>query len=280
VDIGEKTVKLVSETQKEQLKEIGQTLKKAREKNNLPIDELAFNTRIRQIYLAALEEGRFEDLPEGVFVQGFVRRYAEFVGLDAISLAYDFGANFLRVNSEDNSQKSDKKLSLTIPLFIPYILLLAGAISGLFYILNPRQSAESITQNQITGITSEEQKIPDLNTPSPTPSNQPQGGQSLEVALELRNQSWLQVKADGKIVFEGTLEKGEKKTLTAKKELTVRSKNAGAVLISANKKEAKPLGGYGEIKEITLKNELVPSPSIKSTSASIPKLKPTPTPTP
>ncbi len=273
-------MKLVNENQKEQLKEIGQTLKKAREKNNLPIDELAFNTRIRQIYLTALEEGRFEDLPEGVFVQGFVRRYAEFVGLDAISLAYDFGANFLRVNSEENSQKSDKKLSLTIPLFVPYILLLAGAIGGLFYILNPKQPADSTAQNQVTGITSEEQKLPDLSTPSPTPSIQPKGSQSLEVALELRKQSWLQVKADGKIVFEGTLEKGEKKTLTAKKELTVRSKNAGAVLISANKKQAKPLGEDGEIKEITLKNELAPSPSIQSTSASIPKLKPTPTPTP
>jgi len=284
VDIGEKTVKLVNETQKEKFKEIGQTLKKAREQKDLRIDELAFNTRIRQIYLQALEEGQSEDLPEGVFVQGFVRRYAEFVGLDAISLAYDFGANFLRLDSENNNQKSDKK-SISIPLFVPYILLLAAAIAGLFYILNPRQPAESITQNKVTEITSEEKKLPDssqsplaISTPNAASSNQPQEVQPLEVSLELRKQSWLQVKADGKIIFEGILQKGDKKTLKATKELTVRSKNAGAVLISANKKQAKPLGEDGEVKEVTLKNELSASPSTPSTSASISKPKPTPTP--
>ena len=75
--------------------------------------------------------------------------------------------------------------------------------------------------------------------------------QNVEVTLELQDTSWLRVKVDGNTEFEGDLTKGERRTWTAKKELTVRSGNAGAVLISVNKQPATPLGDQGAVKEVT-----------------------------
>jgi hypothetical protein len=79
------------------------------------------------------------------------------------------------------------------------------------------------------------------------------------VTVELQGESWVRVKADGKTMFVGTLNKGERKTWTANKKLTIRSGNAGAVLVSANKSEQKPLGDLGRAKTVTFTPEPVSS---------------------
>jgi cytoskeleton protein RodZ len=66
--------------------ELGQQLREAREARGLSIDEVAQGTRIRSAYIRALEEERFADLPAPVYVRGFLRNYATFLGLDAEEL--------------------------------------------------------------------------------------------------------------------------------------------------------------------------------------------------
>ncbi|MGI8914133.1 MAG: helix-turn-helix domain-containing protein [Chloroflexota bacterium] len=66
--------------------ELGQQLREAREGRGFSIDDVARGTRIRVGYLRALEEERFADLPAPVYVRGFLRNYATFVGLDAEEL--------------------------------------------------------------------------------------------------------------------------------------------------------------------------------------------------
>jgi cytoskeleton protein RodZ len=66
--------------------ELGQQLREAREARGLTVDEVAQGTRIRAAYIKALEEERFADLPAPVYVRGFLRNYATFLGLDAEEL--------------------------------------------------------------------------------------------------------------------------------------------------------------------------------------------------
>jgi transcriptional regulator with XRE-family HTH domain len=61
---------------------IGSGLREARERLGLTLDEAAAATRIQARHLQALEEERFEQLPEPVYVRGFLREYAGFLGLD------------------------------------------------------------------------------------------------------------------------------------------------------------------------------------------------------
>ncbi|MBR8836245.1 MAG: helix-turn-helix domain-containing protein [Stigonema ocellatum SAG 48.90 = DSM 106950] len=266
---------LLNEAQEEQLKEIVAHIRQVREEKSILIEEIAAHTRIRPAFILALEEGRFEVLPEPIYVQGFIRRYGDAVGLDGAALAQTFATTFSEPKSAEYQENLDKKPNIHIPLVVPYILLLAAAIFGLFYILNPRRTTDSHAQNQISPLASKQKKVSTrassvkqaistkktvptpvasllrASTPTPTISPTTDTNKAVEVALDLQDKSWLQVKVDGKIAFEGTLDKGERKTWTAKKELTIRAGNAGAVLVSENKKEPKSLGPFGGVKQVT-----------------------------
>lgn len=62
---------------------IGQVLKHEREERRLSIEEVSSTTRIPRRTLESLEQDRFEDLPSGVFVRGFIKAYASAVHIDA-----------------------------------------------------------------------------------------------------------------------------------------------------------------------------------------------------
>ncbi|MGB5811631.1 MAG: helix-turn-helix domain-containing protein [Polyangiales bacterium] len=62
---------------------IGALLKSQRETRELSIEEVSSTTRIPRRTLESLEDDRFEDLPSGVFVRGFVKAYASAVDIDA-----------------------------------------------------------------------------------------------------------------------------------------------------------------------------------------------------
>jgi cytoskeleton protein RodZ len=60
----------------------GNLLKKQRESKNLSIAQVAKSTRVRAVYLQAMESDDFAALPSPVHARGFLRVYADFIGLD------------------------------------------------------------------------------------------------------------------------------------------------------------------------------------------------------
>lgn len=74
--------------------DIGATLKSAREQQGLTLDDAAEATKIRVSYLVALEEESFEQLPGPTYARGFVRSYAELLGLDPQELIDEFNVRF------------------------------------------------------------------------------------------------------------------------------------------------------------------------------------------
>jgi cytoskeletal protein RodZ len=61
---------------------LGEKLRRAREARDVKLEEIAASTKISVRYLKAIETGNFDQLPGGVFDRGFVRAYAQFVGLN------------------------------------------------------------------------------------------------------------------------------------------------------------------------------------------------------
>lgn len=61
---------------------IGEALRAARERAGITLADAAAETRIRQSFLAALEREEFDHLGGDVYVKGFLRSYARFLGLD------------------------------------------------------------------------------------------------------------------------------------------------------------------------------------------------------
>lgn len=61
---------------------LAEKLKKLRSERRLSLNEISRNTGIQAKYIENLEEGNFEELPADVYVKGFLRNYANYLGVD------------------------------------------------------------------------------------------------------------------------------------------------------------------------------------------------------
>jgi cytoskeletal protein RodZ len=218
------------------LREIGQYLRQVREEQRLSLEEIAARTRIQTRLLRAIEEGQVRELPEPVYVQGFLRQYAGVLQLADLDLR---GLDLVPPVTPTPTVRPQTASPLRpFHLYITYLALILGAIAVLSYLLRP-----SPTPVPTPAPTS----VPQASPPPVTPARA-----DVRVQVELTAQSWLQVVVDGQVVFEGILPPGAKETWTAQKTLVLAAGNAGAVQVRVNDNPPQPLGAPGEVKEVTL----------------------------
>lgn len=85
----------------------GRYLIRAREQRRLSLDDVAHLTKIRRAILEALETDARRDLPEKVFVLGYVRSYAAAVGLDVEATVRRFQATWLDEGPSDATESGE-----------------------------------------------------------------------------------------------------------------------------------------------------------------------------
>lgn len=78
----------------EEMKRVGMLLRSKRKEMNLSLKEVENSTSIRASYLDAIEEGRIQQCAASVYVLGFLRQYASFLGLDTDKIMREFPAAF------------------------------------------------------------------------------------------------------------------------------------------------------------------------------------------
>ena len=98
---------------------IGALLRASRLRRGEELEDIAAALRIRRVYIEAIEEDRFDDLPGHAYAVGFVRGYAEYLDLD--------GEDVVRRFKEDSSVP-DQPAELSFPSFIPQHGMPRGAI--------------------------------------------------------------------------------------------------------------------------------------------------------
>lgn len=74
----------------EELKQLGEVIRKEREKRNLSLKEIENATSVRAVYLEAIENGHFGKLISAFYAQGFLRKYVAFLNMDPDSLLDQF----------------------------------------------------------------------------------------------------------------------------------------------------------------------------------------------
>jgi hypothetical protein len=75
--------------------EIGNSLREARARRGIDFAQAELATKIRGKYLRALEEEQFDLLPAQTYVKGFLRTYAEFLGLDGQLYVDEYNSRFV-----------------------------------------------------------------------------------------------------------------------------------------------------------------------------------------
>src|SRR5207248_8610104 len=74
--------------------EIGSSLREARVRRKRELSQVEADTRIRAKYLMALESNRFDELPAPAYAKGFLRTYADYLGLDAQRFVDEYNTRF------------------------------------------------------------------------------------------------------------------------------------------------------------------------------------------
>jgi cytoskeleton protein RodZ len=98
---------------------VGADLREARERLGWSLPAIAAHLRIRLPFLEAIEDGRIRDLPGNAYAVGFVRAYAQSLGLDPDEISRRFRNEAADIN---------RKTELTFPVPVPERGVPAGAV--------------------------------------------------------------------------------------------------------------------------------------------------------
>jgi hypothetical protein len=85
--------------------EIGNSLREARLRQGLDFPEIEQATKIRGKYLRSLEEEQFDVLPAQTYVKGFLRSYADYLGLDGQLYVDEFNSRYVRGELEEEEEQ-------------------------------------------------------------------------------------------------------------------------------------------------------------------------------
>src|SRR5262245_35994442 len=80
--------------------EIGNSLREARLRQGLEFPEIEHATKVRSKYLRALEDEHFDVLPAQTYVKGFLRTYAEYLGLDGQLYVDEYNSRYVGLEEE------------------------------------------------------------------------------------------------------------------------------------------------------------------------------------
>jgi len=94
---------------------LGEKLKEIRNEKRMSLADVSKATKIQVKYLEKLEEGRYQDLPADVYVKGFLRSYALFLGISETALVKTYERE---KEIQKNIQKKDFKENLNQPIDI------------------------------------------------------------------------------------------------------------------------------------------------------------------
>lgn len=118
-------------------KGVGSLLRATRLRVGEDVQEVSAALRIRRAYLEAIEDGRFNDLPGVTYAIGFVRTYAEHLGLDGDEVVRRFKAEAQGIGSNHElvfpSPVQEGRVPGGAILFVA-LLLAVGAYGGWYYL--------------------------------------------------------------------------------------------------------------------------------------------------
>jgi hypothetical protein len=197
--------------------EIGNSLREARLRQGLDFTRIEEETKIRGKYLRALEDEQFDALPGDTYVKGFLRTYAEYLGLDGQLYVDEYNSRFTTMEEVAATPSATRQRKQRRPVESNFVVVaLAGivAVTVLVVIGLAGIGSDSPKQTPLVGTTTQDPTTtPAETTPTDTGSTgAPEAQPARLVLTAVRGGCWMQVRAggvNGKLVYEGTLEQGQ-----------------------------------------------------------------------
>jgi cytoskeletal protein RodZ len=265
------------ETPQKKLAAIGSQLREYREQQSISLDRVAVVTMIRRNLLQAIEDGQLDQLPEPVYTQGLIKRYAEAMGLDGTQFADFFPIEPPPRSTTKLSWQNGPQLR-PMHLYLFYTFLIICSVNVLSQLMGGSLTTKNGTETKELALEQEQarlaqsasknQKADSYDAVEATRTGQSldkSGNKPVMVNVSLKDESWMKIEVDGKPEFEGTLPSGTVRTWQAQNKLVVLAGNAGGVMIAVNNGQAEQLGESGVAKQVVFTaDELKPSAKPKN----------------
>jgi len=231
---------------------IGEELKKAREQKGLSLRDVEATTKIRIKYLSALEREEFDILPGRVYVIGFLRTYAKFLGLNDEEIVNQFKESQGDVNHEelDSPHVEPPKRSRRWIYLVLMFCIGAVIVLCLYYAVGVNKNNSDLPDQKGSEIQTptdypEEEANPLQDNETAPEAND--AAEGIKIVINIKEQScWLSVTVDGNKAFEGTLNAGESHAFQGNNSITVVYGNPGAAEVTVNGQTIYPVGEMGK----------------------------------
>ncbi|GBE58422.1 hypothetical protein BMS3Abin01_01359 [bacterium BMS3Abin01] len=211
--------------------EIGTTLRDARVRRDISLQKAEADTKIRVKYIQAMENEDFDILPAGTYVKGFLRTYAEYLGIDYQLILDEYNDRFgtgdykehlvvqtgkTRKPGKGGTPRKPRKQ--TNYLFVAvFAVVIIAVLAYLGWGNSTSEKPTLITTTATEAETTTAEVTPEVTTPATTPTRtQPVQLESLVLSADVED-SWVRLRKnneDGEIIWEDVLASGESKTFT------------------------------------------------------------------
>ena len=197
--------------------EIGNSLREARLRQHLEFPEIEQATKIRGKYLRALEDEQFDVLPAQTYVKGFLRSYAEYLGVDGQLYVDEYNSRFV-VGEEDapaRPRRSAPPPSRGAQVQSRVVLLTLLGIAAVTAIVIVAWTWGEPQKKEPVGLGTTPAQTPGAVAKPPVATN----GVRL-IVTAMRGNCWLEVhsgSATGRIIFQGTLERSQRHVFSGRK---------------------------------------------------------------
>lgn len=236
--------------------DIGARLRSTREAQGISLARLAEKTRVQPRILAAIELNDLGSIPPKPFGRGFVRAYADEVGLDPDRTVHDYFGQFARAipPSPAPAPRAPALPAFDSPRWVvPAAVAVAVGVGTILLLTsNWRTAAGEAAEPPAVG-TSGATPVPARSSdsrslPVAAAVNSTSPGELL-VVIRADRAAWVAASADGKRVIYQLMPAGSQKTLRAVREISLRSGDAGAVRLTINGRDAGAFGSAGEVRD-------------------------------
>src|SRR2546423_3984263 len=193
--------------------EIGNSLREARLRQQLDFPELEQQTKIRSKYLQALEDEKFDVLPAPTYVKGFLRNYADALGLEGQLYVDEYNSRFVTGEEDIPLRPRDyqrRPQARGMRFETRAVMLVIGAIAVVVALVVGAAKFGSSNSPKVQGINTTGPNLPKRH-------HKPTRPMARIVLTATNGDSWLLVRAGsaaGKQLYAGTLPQGHQLPFT------------------------------------------------------------------
>jgi cytoskeleton protein RodZ len=204
--------------------EIGNSLREARLRQGLELPRIEADTKIRGKYLRALEEERFDVLPGDTYVKGFLRTYAEYLGLDGQLYLDEYNSRFTTAEEplapaargSDRPTRRRMESNFVVVALAGIVAVTVLVVVGLAGLGDGEEPAPDPLGGARPGTTS----VAETTETTPAAPATPKVRRARLVLTATEGPSWMEVRAgsvNGETLYEGTLELGQTQRFARKR---------------------------------------------------------------